>query len=286
MNKTLLGIMCSDYNIPYLENCLYSIEKVIGDDVDITVFGFNGRPEYGLSHKRTEVHCAQRNIPYIFIGSQDYVPIDNKYRTGDGREGLNYRFGMLLMMRFCEIFYKKGYEEVYILHPDTIILKDFRPLFNEHKKDKWSIIMPFVSIQKICRGGPSTLTFEDACKLNSYQIADTDVRLTGSVLLHSKEFIKAIYKHYGTEERMFNKLFLDTKYCGDCGWFDMIECMGFTIRPIFKDVLSEIPNWPKGDAKWPSHLYWLHGEVVRNLVTTLGFPVGYKNISLALRSYL
>jgi len=85
---------------------------------------------------------------------------------------------------------------------------------------------------------------------------------------------------------MFNKLFLDTKYCGDCGWFDMIECMGFTIRPIFKDVLSEIPNWPKGDAKWPSHLYWLHGEVVRNLVTTLGFPVGYKNISLALRSYL
>ena len=287
MNKTLLGIMCSDYNLPYLENCLHSIEKAIGDEVDVMVFGFNGREETPLSHTRTRTHCIQRNLPYTFIGTQDYVPMEKRYFTNRSEVPI-YRFDTLIMFRFCEMFYKKGYEEVYILHPDTVILKDFRPLFNEHKKDKWSIIMPFISIKQICSGlkDPDTLTYEEACKLNSYDIAKTDVRLTASVVLHNKKFIEAIYKKYKTEEKMFKELFLNTKYCSDCGWFDMIECIGFTIRPIFSNILSELPVPPYGAEKWPLNLYWLHGTPVKQLVTSLGFPIGSKNISKTLESYL
>jgi hypothetical protein len=288
---TLLGIMCSDYNLPYLENCLYSIRKTMPDDIDIVVFGFNK----DITHTRTQIHCAQRNIPYVFLGSQEYVPQTDKYFTGTGREGANYRFDILLMTHFCERFYKKGYKEIYILHPDTIILKDFRPLFNAHKKDKWSIIMPYVSIRKICMlNNPAwvnqnfneMLTFEEACQLNSHQIPQTDVRLTGSVVLHNKEFIEALYRQYETEEIIFKELFLDTKYCGDCGWFDMIECIGFKINPILKDVLSEIPQWPTEGKRWPSHLFWLHGVPVRNLATSLSLPIGSKNISKTLKDYL
>jgi len=281
---TLLGIMCSDYNLPYLENCLHSLEKTMGDDVDVTIFGFNGRKEIPLSHTRTRTHCIQRDLPYVFLGNQDYVPMKKKYLTNRSEVSI-YRFDILIMFRFCEMMYKKGYEEVYILHPDTIILKDFRPLFNKHKEDDWSIIMPFVSIKHPpeARRISREITYEEACKLNSYDIAKTDVRLTGSIVLHNKKFIEAIYKQYGTEEKMFNELFLNTKYCGDCGWFDMIDCIGFKIRPIFDNILSELPVLPRHPE---DNFYWLHGIPAKQLVTSLGFSVGSKNISKALEDYL
>jgi hypothetical protein len=138
-------------------------------------------------------------------------------------------------------FYGLGYNEVYLLHNDMFIFRDFLPRYKNNMINNWNFITPFVNID------PPPLKFEEVLKYNNMQISKLPSRLSQTAVIFNPKFIDDVYKKYSDEETMWNKVFKKLDMHGDVGLFHVANgFMGYQGKPII-DEIQVSDRFYKGD---------------------------------------
>ena len=268
----VLGI---DRHLDRISTCVESIKHVYrkGSNVDIGVatFGNTALPP----SKELKKYCQQVGIMFYDATRQDFLEIDknntDKQRTHNGAfvgttEGFhsNEILGKISISKF---FYDLGYEEVYVLHNDVSIFRDFLPTYRKKMKDNWAFVSPYVqskvadpvSLKDVSLMDPS----ERSKQIQSRAIGS---RIALSILILNKKLIYSLYSKYKTEKSMHINYF--NKYCmiGDVGFLQLFDNFnGFSGNPIEDE--TGLDDWWSADCSLKRILLdekitHIHGDVL------------------------
>jgi hypothetical protein len=132
-------------------------------------------------------------------------------------------------------YYGLGYDEVYLLHNDMFIFRDFLPRYKKNMIDNWNFITPFVNID------PPPLKFEKVLKYNNMKIKNLPSRLSQTAVIFNSKFVNDVYSKYGNEEEMWNKVFKKLDMHGDVGLFYIANnFLGYMGKPITDEIQTSL----------------------------------------------
>lgn len=217
-------VLCGiDSHLPRVENCLKSIKFIYKDSIDIGISTFGNRKQ-PPSKKLKEY---SENMGFIFYDCprQKFSPLNREFHCCE-------ILGMLSMFKY---YYSLGYDEVYLLHNDMFIFRDFLPRYAKNMKNNWCFITPFVNID------PPPMKFEDVIKYSNMKIKDLPSRLSQTVVIFNPKFINDIYNRYKTEEIMWNEIFKKLDMHGDVGLFYLAKgFMEYKGNPIVEEIQTSL----------------------------------------------
>jgi len=199
--KRIFVICGLDSHLPRIKNCLKSIKFVYKDSIDIGISTFGNKNQ--KQSKKLKEYSKEHGYIFYDCHRQDFVPLNREFHCCE-------IIGMFSMYKY---YYEIGYDEVYLLHNDMFIFRDFLPVYNEKMKDKWSFITPFVNIDT------PPLEFTKVIKYDNMKIKKLPSRLSQTIVIFNSNFIKEVYKKYKTEEVMWQKVFKKIDMHGDVGLF-------------------------------------------------------------------
>lgn len=230
MKKNNTAIMIIGlYNQERLELCTKSVKRIYGDTIDI----YYGCHCLWDVEKQTKIEefALSEGTEYLEV-RQDFLPHDSVFICE-----------AVVMFSMAKWLYDKGYEEVYIIHNDTIIWRDVFSEFREKMVGEWS----YVSLLIPCHNARQKISKEEFLQYErpshlygSIEFASQDNcnnwRISIFFIIFNKKFIYSMYDKYGDEENMYNLLFKELHMCGDLSLLELIEdCNGFSGEVIDSD---------------------------------------------------
>jgi hypothetical protein len=243
-----MAIMCFDGILDYAKPLVDNIRDIYNNEVDIVFFSFDGNKvaqkiiegtqhrrnenptKIGFSRQETRKFCQEQNIPLIVLDRQDFIPHDRELGYSD----------IITYLDISNKLYQAGYKNVFLLHPDIFIVKDFIPYFDEVKNGQWSAMSTFFNFSSASAAANEYLIEkEDALKLNSWELSKTAGRLGNAVFLFNPEYVYMLYDKYKDNEGLWEK-FKPSFLSGDCAWVDYLEDEGFKHILFDKIVMDEL----------------------------------------------
>lgn len=241
-----IHVICGlDSQIECVKECLKSCLKIFkNENIAIASFNFENDEQIKLKNLANENKILFHEIK---IKENNHIDINQLKK-------LRELYGSI---KISDYFHSLGYENVYLLHNDLIVERDYTEKFEKYQNEKWSIICPFISHIKQLNNFAEN--WEIAKTIPSKQIENTEYRLSNCIVIYNKEFIKEIKKH-SSIEHFFNNFKDPSIYC-DCSCFDL-NYYNFTVSPILEKISEEArrienQNWKEFIAK-NNKIYYLH----------------------------
>jgi hypothetical protein len=219
--KSIHVICAVDAHIPYIELSLNKIKMIYPDDeYAIASYHHIDRPNNQL-HK----FCESNNIHYYDSAQNFNIPI------------LPY-CEIVGIMDVSDYFYSLGYDEVYLLHNDVVIFKDYKNTFRNLMSENYSVICPLMNF--ISKEKDLSSLWNIYSNYSSQSIeTNTTLRLTLSLLIFNKNYLSTIKSNYISFQNFYQTCMNNSSPYGDCGLFD-IDYFNFKIKPILdNDFLLE-----------------------------------------------
>lgn len=233
MSETIHVFCGIDNHINDLKNAINSARKVFPDDA-IAVGNFYSNNK----QKKLKEFCLKQQIPFAEKGQPFFKGHGSRICASE----------IIGMIQLSKSFYDKGFSEVFLLHADTLIYRDYKPFFRAVMDKNWSAICPLINFLNPHQDVKSL--WSKVKKLNSKRIEKSSpARLTQSAVIFNSRFINSIYEQYNEETLgdYFSKYWSDSSVYGDCALFDLNH-MNFKIRPILESISLEgswiQPNTP------------------------------------------
>jgi hypothetical protein len=114
---------------------------------------------------------------------------------------------VLARLQITREFFRRGYDETYIMHCDVVALKDFRPYFREKMCQNWSLVALLLrareSFWKLCQKGSWELYFEG----NRARLADI-------LCIYNPIFVNTVYERYGSDDGVWRNGSRDLRFGG------------------------------------------------------------------------
>lgn len=219
MNKIIFVICGKDSHVKRIPFCIKSIKYIYHNNVDIGISTFGSKklpPSIILKEFSKENN-------YIFYDSprQDYTPLNREQHCCE----------IIGMLDISKYFYELGYKQVYLMHNDMFIFRDFVGKYEKNMVNNWSFIVPFINID------PSPLKYEEALKFSGFELRKKPARLSQTIIIFNKLFIQDCYKKYNNGKTMWNNYFKKDCMFGDLGLFDIAKnFIGYTAKPITDEI--------------------------------------------------
>tara|TARA_Y100001937_G_C7077300_1_gene311194 strand:+ start:258 stop:1100 length:843 start_codon:yes stop_codon:yes gene_type:complete len=261
-NKTVLVVLGIDSHLPRIKKCISTLEAVYDDhqglDIAIATYGPKALPP----SKKLKVYCADKGFYYYDAERQHYFKRDKKLEFyPHPTHELTANLGM------SKHFYDMGYEEVYLLHNDMLIVRDFLPIFRSMQKGDWSVVAP-----TLVKEEEKTYTTLEAIKSVPPLKRTRElmkVRVTQTVLTFNKNLVNKIFDKYKNEETMYKKYLYKYSSYGDFALVQLFDnFLGFEVSVIPPDITTAIDlSWTwctKERILQEKNITHLHGESVIN----------------------
>ena len=217
------------------EKCVESVKKVYGDNVDIIVANYDDRNcnKETLDYTPLMDYCAKKGYPFIRF--------DNEHFWSES-----------MLQIQISTFLSHQYAQVYLVHSDIIILKDFIPEYQKKMSGKWNVICPYI-------GSKPYSTVKDRYSGSMWG----DGRMHMSIVLYNNEFLKHIEENYSVCS-FWSKFLSKSVAHSDLEHFDLRDCDGFSPNPFDHNehvCLDLADNWSYGFLKDKSReeiLQWIN----------------------------
>ena len=224
MSETIHVFCGIDSHIPNLKGAINSAQEIFPDDA-IAVGNFYS----DTKQKKLKEFCLEQKIPFTEKGQPFFNGSGHRICASE----------IIGMIQLSKSFYDQGFSEVFLLHADTLIYRDYKPFFRACMNGKWSAICPLINFlnpaQDIKR------LWSKVKSLNSKQIENSSpARLTQSAVIFNPHFISSVYNQYDEETLgdYFSTYWSNSSTYGDCALFDLNH-MDFKIQPLLEAVSLE-----------------------------------------------
>lgn len=249
MKDTIIVICGIDAHLNRIEECYGSLKRIYPDmpfDIGISTFGNSSVPP------STALKAFCDSSSFVFYDDErQQLPPNPEFHCCE----------ILGMVSVSKHFYDMGYKEVFVIHNDMIILRDFLPIYRERMVGKWSFVLPFLNIDT---GFGTEEEYAKSMLLNSFQIKDgTPYRLTQTIVVLNREFVTKLYEIYHDDNTLWKSVFNKMSMCGDCGLFDMAkDLLGYHINVIMQKTGTS-DRWDTKDTILKEtksrNVYYIHG---------------------------
>lgn len=211
--KSIHVICAVDAHIPYIEFSLKKLKMIYpNDECAVASYHHISKP-----NKLLQKFCESKSIHYYDSAQNFNIPI------------LPY-CEIVGIMDVSDYFYSLGYEEVYLLHNDVIIFKDYKNTFRSLMNENYSVICPFMNFLSKEKDLYSLWDKHRSCSSKLIE-TNTTLRLTLSILIFNKVYLSTIKSNYISFQNFYQKQMNNSSPYGDCGLFDT-NFFGFEIKPI------------------------------------------------------
>lgn len=230
--KDTIFILCGiDSHLERIKKCLKSIYYVYGDKFDI------GLSTFGSTVLKSSIllkeYAENNNLLFYDSKRQDFISKNAEFHCCE----------IIGMLNISNHFYKLGYKQVYLMHNDMFIFRDFINRYEKNMINNWSFIVPFVNID------PFPLKYEEALKFSGFQLKNKPSRLSQTVVIFNKLLIQDCYKKYKNDKTIWKKLLIKNALNGDLGLFDLAkDFLGYTAKPIIDEIQISL-RFFKGDIE-------------------------------------
>jgi hypothetical protein len=208
-------ILSIDERLDDVKRCVESLRSVYGKDTRIALVTYGGK---SVGKQPRVLHYAlSEGLIYYSCDRHDWLTDE------DRREW--HACEILARMQITREFSKTD-SEIYIMHADVIVQKDFRSYFVEKCIGKWSFVAILLRAKE---------DFKTLCDKGSWNIyfEGNKARLADIITLYNPEFVKEIYDTYGEDKDIWDKLLSKFTLAGDLAQFDLArERNGYTGRYI------------------------------------------------------
>lgn len=283
MRKPLFVIIGVD-NKKRFDLCLRSIRRLYGDTVDIAVgcFLLADVPHQG----GTETWCNLHGFEYYEI-SQPWFPQKDR--------NLPYLCEAVALWQIYKHFFDKGYEEVYQIHSDVVLLRDILEMYRRKRVGNWSMIFPLFRCYpnggRIIRSREEFLAYNRPKHItipwtgHEYQDHWSNWRFTLSLTTCNPLFLNKVYERYGDEESIYLNLFKDSALCADVSYYDVMDCEGFSIDLLPPDVSGQYDlPWSYEPEEFTSYILTnsdvllLHGQTSIDYIYNYGEDLFFEGL--------
>lgn len=224
-----IHVICGlDKHINNVSISIQTIRKVFSND-DVGVASFCNTDEDQPVLKN---FAKENSLPFCLAHQDCFDP--------SKRNDIIFSSEIIGMMQISEYFYNLGYENVFLVHNDVVVLKNYKEKFNKYKKNNWAVVCPFINF--LTKDISYVDDWGTLSNQNSQEIQKTSFRLTQNVVLFNPKFIKEVSTHFWEWGQYFNLYWRDSSVFGDCALFDLKNHFGYTISPILEEITAE-PGW-------------------------------------------
>jgi len=231
-----IHVICAiDSQIEYVEICLKSCLKIFPKE-NIGIASFNFLKEDQIKLKK----LAEQNGILFF----EFKIIDNPHILWEKLKALREIYGSI---KISEYFYSLNFDNVYLLHNDIIVSKDYTSKFQVYQKDNWSFCCPFMSHTR--QMTDFSRNWEISKNIPSKQIESTEYRLSNCVIIFNKKFINEIKNRMSIEQYL--DLYKNPSIYCDCSCFE-INHFNYFVSPILEKISEEAKRIENG--KWKDFL--------------------------------
>jgi hypothetical protein len=210
-------VLAIDERLDDVKRCVGSLRRVYGPDCPVALATYGG-VEIGPQPK-IRAYAEEQGLLYAEMDRQSFLTPD------DSREW--HSCEALARIQITRHFMTLGYEEIYIMHADVVILGNFREYYKAAITGaKWS----FVGV--LLRTGEP---FEALTKKGSWAIyfEGNRARLSDLLVMYNVNFVQALYKEYETDAAIWKRWLSRFMLWSDLAQFDMArdwnEFKGFVI---------------------------------------------------------
>ena len=248
-DKTIFVVVGVDSHLPRIEKCISSIRLLYRDkfDIGVATFGNSTVPP----SKKLQQYCQENELIFFDSERQDFLNLDPARvercgTTPSEVKAVASEFHVCEMVGNLEIskhFYDLGYEEVYLLHSDVLLVRDFLPLYRKYKKSKWA----FVSALLTHHGAP-TLKFSEISDHENiskgFAVVGSSrvwVRCAQAILMINKELVNVLYSKYTSQKEIYDSVFSRFSMFGDVALVQMctLGIEGFFGNPVREETMVD-----------------------------------------------
>ena len=243
-NSVAMVVLGVDKHLERIATCVNTIRLIYEKKVDIAVatFGNSALPPSELLSE----YCQENDIIFYDSPRQDFLIINKenteKYNTHNGRfTGTTEEFHsseIIGKVAISKYFYDRGYSEVYLLHNDVLVVRDFLKMYRKNMVKNWAFVSPYIQsteIEQISLESVSNIDREQ--RKQKARNKEIGSRIALSVLILNKKLVNSLYRKYKNEKNM-HKNYLN-KFCmvGDIGFLQLFDDFnGFSGYPIEEEV--------------------------------------------------
>jgi len=209
-------ILAIDERLEDVKRCVKSLRAVYGPSVPIALVTYGG-VAIG-KQPAIEEYARIQGFQYVDIGRHKFLTLEDSAEW--------HACEVLARLQITKHFADLGYDEIYIMHADVTVEKDFRGIFAEKAVGQWSFIAFLIraveSFDILCQKGSWKLYFEG----NRSRLADIIVR-------YNPSFVARVYAEYKDPAGIWENWLSKFTLWGDLAQFDVArKWNGFTGRYI------------------------------------------------------
>ena len=247
MGRTIFVVLGVDSHLQRIEKCISTIQAVYGDTIDIGISTFGNstvKPSVELSK-----FSAERGFAFHDSERQDFIEISSEATPHSSQPEEVQASGR--EFHVCELlgnivvskhFYDLGYEEVFLLHSDLYVVRDFLPLYRRYMTSKWGFVSAYLSNPTVAK--PSLDELKSAPDLsNGVVVVDGNavwVRMAQAVLTINKGLVDTLFEKYGTQREIFKNALEDYSFYGDIALAQIATGFeGFSGNPVIEDTMVD-----------------------------------------------
>lgn len=229
--KSICFVVCGlDSHLDRIKLCTYTIEYVYKDKYSIGLATFGNKAVAPSNNLKK--YAEQCNYYFYDAPRQWFIPSDREW----------YSCEILGMVTISKYFYDLGFDEVYLLHNDVFVVREFLSPYKQQMINNWNFICPFIYIKQ------SKLSYKEILTYDSFEIYNKKIpaRLTQSIVVFNKEFILSLYNRYNNEKQMWDDYFVNLCMFGDIGLFNVAQdFLGYTANPLDMKYTIDGGCWNK-----------------------------------------
>jgi hypothetical protein len=200
-------ILAIDERLDDVKRCVESLQKTYGSTAPIA-FATYGGVAIG-PQPATAAFAEVMGFPYLDIPRQDFLTED------DSKEW--HACELLARIQITKHFADLGYSEIYIMHADVQVLKDFRPFFHKlTMDDSWSFVAILLRAQE---------SFSDLCEKGSWRLyfEGNRARLADILVRYNPSFVGQICQNGMTPRELWQTWLSKFTLWGDLAQFDVAK---------------------------------------------------------------
>ena len=247
MNRTIFVVLGVDSHLQRIEKCISTIKAVYGDTIDIGVSTFgNGtvKPSVGLSK-----FSAERGFAFHDSERQNFIETSTEATPNSSQpeevQASSREFHVCELLGNIAVskhFYDLGYEEVFLLHSDLYVVRDFLPLYRKYMTDKWGFVSAYLSNPSMPK--PPLDELSSATDLSNGDIVVDGnvvwVRMAQAVLILNKDLVRTLFEKYGTQKEIFENVLEGYSLYGDIALAQITTGLeGFSGNPVIEDTMVD-----------------------------------------------
>ena len=246
-NSTVFVVLGVDSHLERIKKCISTIKLVYGDQVDIGVSTFGN----GTVPPSRQLESLSKEAGYVFYDSprQDFIKTssENSHHSSQPPEvqasaGEFHVCEILGNIDISKHYYDMGYEEVFLLHSDLFVVRDFLPLYRSYMTKDWAFVSAYLSDPKKPKPPIGSLNNQPLLHMGEVVVDNETiwVRMAQAVLVLNKDLVNVLFEKYGTQAGVYYSALSNYSMYGDIALAQIATGIeGFSGNPVFEDTMLD-----------------------------------------------